>query len=97
MSNISVYTRPQCHFCQKLKAFLTEKGLTFEEVDVAASAELQAEMESKTGGIGSVPQLFVGDQYIGDCFTVLSDAGQEKLNAALVGLTPLQPNKGRQS
>jgi len=68
-----------------VKGFLTEKGLTFEEVDVAASAELQAEMESKTGGIGSVPQLFVGDQYIGDCFTVLSDAGQEKLNAALAG------------
>ena len=85
MSNIRVYTRPQCHFCQKLKAFLTEEGLAFEEVDVAASAELQAEMESKTGGIGSVPQLFVGDQYIGDCFTVLSDAGQDKLKAALAG------------
>ena len=42
-------------------------------------------MEGKTGGIGSVPQLFVGEQYIGDCFTVLSDAGQEKLNAALAG------------
>ena len=52
---------------------------------MAELAELQAEMEGKTGGIGSVPQLFVGEQYIGDCFTVLSDAGQEKLNAALAG------------
>ena len=85
MSNILVYTRPQCHFCQKLKAFLDEKGLSYDEVDVATSADLQAEMESKTGGIGSVPQLFVGEQYIGDCFTVLSQAGQEKLNAALAG------------
>ena len=85
MSNILVYTRPQCHFCQKLKRFLDEKGLPFDEVNVAASPELQAEMESKTGGIGSVPQLFVGEQYIGDCFTVLSVAGQEKLNSALAG------------
>ena len=45
MSNILVYTRPQCHFCQKLKAFLDEKGLNYDEVDVAASADLQAEME----------------------------------------------------
>ena len=85
MSNILVYTRPQCHFCQKLKGFLDEKGLSYDEVNVAESAEMQAEMEGKTGGIASVPQLFVGEQYIGDCFTVLSDAGQEKLNAALAG------------
>ncbi|ATG44063.1 glutathione S-transferase N-terminal domain-containing protein [Phaeobacter sp. BS52] len=85
MSNILLYTRPQCHFCQKLKGFLDEKGLSYDEVNVAESAEMQAEMEDKTGGIGSVPQLFIGEQYIGDCFTVLSDAGQEKLNAALAG------------
>ena len=85
MLNTLVYTRPQCHFCQKLKDFLDEKDIPYDEVNVAESAELQAEMEGKTGGIGSVPQLFVGEQYIGDCFTVLSDAGQEKLNAALAG------------
>lgn len=81
MPNILVYTRPQCHFCKKIKGFLDEKGLSYDEVNVAESAE----MEGKTGGIGSVPQVFVGEQYIGDCFTVLSDAGQEKLNAALAG------------
>ena len=85
MSKILVYTRPQCHFCQKLKSFLDEKGLPFDEVNVATSPELQAEMESRTGGIGSVPQLFVGELHIGDCFTVLSEAGQEKLNSALAG------------
>ena len=85
MTNILVYTRPQCHFCQKLKGFLDEQGLNYDEVDVAASADLQAEMESKTGGIGSVPQLFVDNQYIGDCFTVLSEEGQAKLNSALAG------------
>ena len=63
MSNIRIYTRPQCHFCQKLKGFLDEKGLSYEELNVAASPELQAEMESRTNGVGSVPQLFVGDQH----------------------------------
>lgn len=85
MSNILVYTRPQCHFCKKLKGFLDEKGLAYEEVSVHDAPERQAEMESKTNGIGSVPQLFVGEQYIGDCFTVLSEAGQEKLTQALAG------------
>lgn len=83
MPNTYIYTRPQCHFCQKLKGFLDEKGLSYEEINVAASSDMQAEMESKTNGIGSVPQLFVGDQHIGDCFTVLSEAGQEKLTNAL--------------
>lgn len=83
MPNILIYTRPQCHFCKKLKAFLDSKSLTYEEVNLQDSPDRQAEMESKTGGIGSVPQLFVGDHYIGDCFGVLSEAGQEKLTAAL--------------
>ena len=83
MSSITVYTRPQCHFCQKLKAFLNEKGLVFEEVNLQEEPQRQAEMENKTNGIGSVPQLFVGDEYIGDCFVVLSETGQEKLAKAL--------------
>jgi len=83
MPSILIYTRTQCHFCQKLKAFLNEKGLTYEEVNLQEAPDRQAEMEAKTNGIGSVPQLFVGEKHIGDCFTVLSDAGQQKLNSAL--------------
>ncbi len=83
MPPIYVYTRPYCHFCQKLKKFLDEQGLQYEEINVATSPKLQSEMESKTSGIGSVPQLFVGDQYIGDCLKVLSATGQESLRAAL--------------
>lgn len=83
MPSILIYTRPQCHFCLKLKVFLQEKDLPFTEVNLGEAPERQAEMESKTNGIGSVPQLFVGDEYIGDCFTVLSEAGQERLSSAL--------------
>lgn len=83
MSNLLVYSRPQCHFCQKLKAFLDSKELAYVDVDLQAEPDRQVEMESKTNGIGSVPQLFVGEQHIGDCFFVMSEAGQEKLAQAL--------------
>lgn len=83
MKNLLIYSRPNCHFCKKLKSFLDLKGLEYYDINLQERPEKQEEMELRTNGIGSVPQLFVGDLYIGDCFTVLSESGQEKLMNAI--------------
>ena len=83
MADIVIYTRPKCHFCKKLKDFLKAEGLAYSEVDLAAEPSRQQELEKKTKGIGSVPQLFVGDEHVGDCFFVLSESGQAKLAGLL--------------
>ena len=53
---IKVYGVPGCPFCKKTKAFLKNKGLNFEDIDVAANHDLAKEMIKKSGQM-SVPVI----------------------------------------
>ena len=65
MSKIKIYTTPICPYCVRAKALLKKKGAKFDEVDVFMDADARAEMESKSGGRRSVPQIFIGDTHVG--------------------------------
>lgn len=69
-----------------MKARLRERGIDFRAVDVAADQQALAEMKERTGK-SHVPQVFVGDDYIGgyDEFTLYEAKGE--LDAAL-GIEP---------
>ena len=60
MKEVTIYSTPSCHFCQGAKEFLTEKGVTFKDYNVAEDTEKREEMLSKTGQMG-VPVIVVGD------------------------------------
>ena len=51
---IKVYGVPGCPFCKKTREFLRNKGLNFEDIDVAADHDLAKEMIKKSGQM-SVP------------------------------------------
>ena len=53
---IIVYTTPTCPYCHMVKEFLSQKGISFEERDVAANASYAQELMSTTGqmGVGSL-------------------------------------------
>ena len=57
---VTIYSTPTCHFCQKTKDFLKEKGIVYTEFDVAHDLEKRQEMIQKSGQMG-VPVIFVGD------------------------------------
>lgn len=57
---IRMFTTQWCSVCKKAKAYLHEKGIAFEELDVEASASAQAEFQ-RLGGKG-VPVILVGKQ-----------------------------------
>jgi len=56
MPRIRVYTAPGCPWCKKAKEYLREKGLAFEEINVAANREALQELLAKTGRM-AVPVL----------------------------------------
>lgn len=64
MTDITLYTSVSCPYCHAAKALLTQRGLSFTEIDVstndAARAEAQARSQRRT-----VPQIFAGEQHIG--------------------------------
>jgi glutaredoxin 3 len=67
MKSVRMYTTPICPYCVRAKSLFRKKGVEVEEVDVLMDTEAREEMEAKTGGARSVPQIFVGDTHVGGC------------------------------
>jgi glutaredoxin 3 len=61
---IVVYSGPSCFYCLRAKRLLRERGITFEEIDVAADSERQAAM-IQASGRRTVPQIFIDGRPIG--------------------------------
>ena len=60
---IIIYTTPTCPYCQQAKAFFKEKGLNYEEKNVAADQIAAQEMIEKSGQMG-VPVIEIDGQII---------------------------------
>ena len=62
---VKIYTTPSCPWCMKVKSFLSENGVEFEAVDVAADRAGRNEMIDKSGQMG-VPVVEIdGDITVG--------------------------------
>ncbi|MEP3889722.1 MAG: glutaredoxin 3 [Hellea sp.] len=75
---IILYTKDYCPYCQRAKALLTAKGLTYTEFEVADNPEKFAEMMQRSNGGRTVPQIFIGDIPIGGAMDMfaLDEAGK---------------------
>lgn len=60
---VVIYSTPTCPICKRAKAYLTEKGVSYQDIDVAASREAAREMIEKSGQMG-VPVILVGDDML---------------------------------
>jgi glutaredoxin 3 len=67
MPQIKIYTTPICPYCVRAKALLKKKGASFEEIDVFMDADKRTEMETRSGGRYTVPQIFIGERHVGGC------------------------------
>lgn len=61
---IIVYTTQQCPYCKSAKQLLDHKGYAYKEVDVSDPA-LREMLVKKAQGRKTVPQIFIGDLYVG--------------------------------
>ncbi len=85
MAKVEIYLTPTCPFCTRAKALLVQKGVPFEEINVAGDPELRAAMTDRANGRHTVPQIFIDGQHIGgnDNIQALEMRGQLD---ALLGL-----------
>ena len=60
---VVVYSTPTCPFCQRVKQFLTDNNIEFENIDVAADQTKAKEMTEKSGQMG-VPVLDIEGKII---------------------------------
>lgn len=63
MKNVKVYSTPTCPWCIKVKQFLKENNVNFENVDIASNQQAAEEMVEKSGQMG-VPVLDIEGEII---------------------------------
>jgi glutaredoxin 3 len=78
MRPVTLYTTPFCGYCAAAKRLLSSKGVAYEEIDVSADPDRRAEMQKRSNGGRTVPQIFVGDVHVGgfDDMNALDRAGK---------------------
>lgn len=63
--HVRIYVKDGCPYSAGAKRLLDEKGIAYEEVNVTAEPERRAELEARTGGPTTLPQVFFGDRHVG--------------------------------
>lgn len=65
MQAVTIYSTRVCPYCARAKALLTAKHVPYTEIMVDTDPVKRAEMEHKSGGRRTVPQVFVGERHVG--------------------------------
>ena len=65
MKNVTIYTGPLCNFCDAAKRLLTRNNVDYKEINIATVDGAMDEMIAKANGKRTIPQIFIGDTYVG--------------------------------
>ena len=63
MAKIKVYSTPTCPWCHRAKEYFEEKGIEFEDINVAENQDAADEMVEKSGQRG-VPVIDIDGEII---------------------------------
>ena len=77
MANVKIYTTDFCSYCDAAKHLLDKIEVAYEEINIHGDPTMRDQIEKLTGR-RDVPQIFIGDQYIGDDdnLTALVNSGE---------------------
>lgn len=83
MSRVVIYTTAMCGYCARAKRLLTNKGISFEEIDVTFDPERRREMMERAGGRRTVPQVFIDGDCLGGADELLAIDREGRLDDLL--------------
>ena len=63
-SRVVVFSTASCAYCEHAKNLLSKRGVAFEDVDLSADPELQAQLTEVTG-LEGYPQIVVNGEPLG--------------------------------
>jgi glutaredoxin 3 len=79
-----MYITAACPFCQSAERLLLEKGVRIEKVRVDLEPARRAEMMQKSGR-RTVPQIWIGERYVGGCDDLYALESEGRLDPLLEG------------
>lgn len=83
MPIVEIYTKTFCHYCWRAKLLLESKGVAYKEIGVDFGGEQRQTMIERAGGRTTVPQIFIGEHYIGGCDDLVALERDGKLDALI--------------
>jgi glutaredoxin 3 len=84
MPSVVIYTKPMCPYCARAMNLLTQKGVSFEEIEAAWDPENKKVMLSKSNGKTTYPQIFIGETHVGGCDDLMALEQKGELDKLLV-------------
>ncbi len=60
---VVIYSTPTCPYCKRAKDYLSQKGIPYTDINVAADREKAKEMIEKSGQMG-VPVIMVDGEIV---------------------------------
>jgi glutaredoxin 3 len=63
--DIVMYSTGWCPYCDRARALLARKGLTFREIKVDENPAEREAMLARSGGRRTVTQIFIGERHVG--------------------------------
>ena len=60
---VVIYSTPTCPFCKRAKAYLSQKGIPYTDINVATDREKSKEMIQKSGQMG-VPVIVIDGEVV---------------------------------
>jgi glutaredoxin 3 len=83
MQKVVIYSGPMCNYCSAAKHLLSKKKVNYTEINVATDPQKMHEMQEKTKGARTIPQIFIGETYVGGYNELKALEISGKLNSLL--------------
>ena len=83
MKKVVVYSGPMCNYCSAAKHLLNKKKVNYIEFDIKADPAKMKEMQERTKGARTIPQIFIGETYVGGYNELKALEVAGKLNSLL--------------
>ncbi len=83
MKEATIYTTEVCPYCIRAKNLLEKKGASYNEIRVDGSPDLIKEAVERSGGLRTVPQIFIEDYHVGGCDELYALENEGKLDGLL--------------
>jgi len=91
MKEVTVYSTTRCSYCRQAAQFLTARGVPFKNIDVTDDDAMRAKLVALSGGLRTVPQIFIGGKSVGGYTDLVALAQRGELDAMLKEESPDKP------
>jgi len=83
MEKVVIYTGPMCNYCSAAKHLLNKRKVDYTEFNIATDPAKMQDMQERTKGAKTIPQIFIGETYVGGYTELKSLDLQGKLDDLL--------------